>query len=116
MSQKMHFQLNREIKMHQNIDNDDNDDEIFEPERNFSDVFSNFPYELSFPLYNGLIYCLRSQKRVKNTSFWNKQVISIFIFYLDREIKMQLNLYFCLNRKIKMQRNAILTKKTAKLK
>ena len=40
MSRKMHFQLNREIKMHQKIDDDD-DDEIFEPERNFSDVFSN---------------------------------------------------------------------------
>ena len=59
MSRKMPFQLNREIKMHQKIDDDD-DDEIFEPERNFSDVFLNFPYELSFPLYNGLIYCLRT--------------------------------------------------------
>ena len=46
MSRKMHFQLNREIKIHQNI----NDDEIFELERNFSDVFSNFTCELSFPV------------------------------------------------------------------
>ena len=115
MSRKMHFQLNREIKMHQKIDDDD-DDEVFEPERNFSDVFSNFTYELSFLLYNVLIYCLRSQKRVKNAPFWNKQVISILNFYLDREIKMQLNLYFCLTREIKMPGNAILTKKTAKLK
>ena len=61
-------------------------------------------------------YCLRSQKRVKNTPFWNKQVISIFSFYLQREIKMQRNLYFCLDREIKMPRNVILTKKTAKLK
>ena len=41
MSRKMHFQLNREIKMHQKIDDDD-DDEIFEPEQNFSGIFSNF--------------------------------------------------------------------------
>ena len=40
MSRKMHFQFNREIKMHQKFEDDDN--EIFEPERNFSDVFSNF--------------------------------------------------------------------------
>ena len=31
--------------MHQKID-DDNDGEIFEPEQNFSDVFSNFTLEL----------------------------------------------------------------------
>ena len=37
----MNFQLNREIKMHQKFDYDDHD-EIFKPERNFSDVFSNF--------------------------------------------------------------------------
>ena len=61
----MHFQLNCEIKMHQKID-----DEIFEPERNFFDVFSNFTYELSFLLYNVLIYCLRRQKRVKNASYF----------------------------------------------
>ena len=78
--------------MHQKIDDDD-DDEIFEPERNFSDVFSNFTYELlikgntiEFPLYNFLIYCLRSQKRVKNKPFWNKQVIFVFIFLLGRRI------------------------------
>ena len=28
--------------MHQKIYNDKDDDEIFEPERNFSDIFSNF--------------------------------------------------------------------------
>ena len=69
---------------------------------------------IEFSLYNVLVYSLRKgQKRVKITPFWNKQVISIFIFYLDREIKMQLNLYFCLNREIKMLRNAILTKNTS---
>ena len=55
----MHFQLNREIKMHRKMsdedrevlgygsiepdeDSDDDNDEIFEPGRNFADVFSNF--------------------------------------------------------------------------
>ena len=45
ISGNMHFQFNREIKMHQEIDDDD-DGEIFEPERNFPDVFSNFTLEL----------------------------------------------------------------------
>ena len=41
-------QKTAKLKCTKKINNDD-DDEIFEPERNFSDVFSNFTYELSFP-------------------------------------------------------------------
>ena len=73
----MHFQLNREIKMHQKIDDDD-DDEIFKPEQNVPDVFSNFTYELSFPLYSVSDKTYDSSHKCLKHAFYKYFLITFF--------------------------------------
>ena len=87
---------------------DDEDDNIFELERNFSDVFDTFVNEYCIKKdKNEFKFLFRFHNFPKISKMFETHVLEKFTFQHFREIKMSRNITFWSNREIKMLQNIV---------
>ena len=102
------------------VDWDDEDDNIFEPERRFSGVFNTFVNQScvkknknlfklafrfdAFPETSALLET-RTHKKFYFQHYRKTKMLQVIVFWLNHEIKMLWDVLFRLNHEIKMPRN-----------
>ena len=102
------------------VDSDDEDDNIFEPERSFSGVFNTFVNQCcvkknknlfnlafrfdAFPETSALLET-RAHKKFYFQHYRKTKMLQVIVFWSNHEIKMLWDVLFRLNHEIKMPRN-----------
>ena len=112
------------------VESDDEDDDIFEPERRFSGVFNIFVnhwcmkkdknvFELAFRLHASLqtpkMFETRAYKKFNFQHYIETKMSQIIVFWSNHEIKMPRNVVFRLYHKMKIPRNSKIVKKTRQI-
>ena len=85
------------------VESDDEDDDIFEPERNYSDVFTTFVSKEKIKMCFKFVF-ISSQVFTEFPKMLEIHSHKKFIFQHCREIKVSRNIVFRSNREIKMAR------------
>ena len=112
------------------VDSDDEDDNIFEPERSFSGVFNTFVSQCcvkenenlfnlafrfdAFPETSALLET-RAHKKFYFQHYCKTKMLQVIVFWSNHEIKMLWDVLFRLNHEIKMPRNWFFFKKKRKI-